>query len=286
MNARSLSMTPPAGAMRSSEEESLLRQAAAARRSLGRRRLIDRIVLCVLVLGAWEAVVATGLIHPFFISQPSMIAVDLYELFASGMIFKHFVVTMYEALAGLALGVVLGVATGFAAALSARIADALQPLIVAFNSMPRVAIAPLFIIWFGFGPASKIALAALVVYFVIFFNTFSGMRAVEPVLMNSVRVMGASKVKVLWMVSLPFTMAWVFAAMKTSISMALIGAVVGEFIGSVAGIGWIMVQAAGTNDTTRLFSTLIILAVVGAALFALLRWAEDHVLRWRPRNDL
>jgi NitT/TauT family transport system permease protein len=111
------------------------------------------------------------------------------------------------------------------------------------------------------------------------------MRAVDPVLMNSVRVMGASKVKVLWLVSMPFTMAWVFAAMKTSISMALIGAVVGEFIGSTAGIGWIMVQAAGTNDTTRLFSTLIILAIVGAALFAVLRWAEDRVLRWRPRHE-
>jgi NitT/TauT family transport system permease protein len=151
--------------------------------------------------------------------------------------------------------------------------------------MPRVAIAPLFIIWFGFGPSSKIALAALVVYFAVFFNTFSGMRSVEPVLMNSVRIMGASKIQVLWLVSLPHTMAWVFAAMNTSISFALIGAVVGEFVGSTAGIGWIMVQATGTLDTTRLFSTMIILACVGAALFAILSKVESWVLRWRPRQE-
>jgi NitT/TauT family transport system permease protein len=274
----------PIGA--SSEEEALLARAAEERRRANIRRSLDRLGLAVVLFGAWELVVVLGWVHPFFISQPSRIALDLYELIATGYIFPHFAITMYEALAGLALGVIFGVATGFAAALSVRVADALQPLIVAFNSMPRVAIAPLFIIWFGFGPGSKIALAALVVYFIIFFNTFSGMRSVDPVLINSVRIMGASKLQVLWLVSLPFTMAWVFAAMKTSISMALIGAVVGEFIGATAGIGWIMVQAAGVLDTTRLFSTLTILAVVGAVLFGILRWAEDHVLRWRPRSEL
>lgn len=275
----------PAGAA-SAQEESLLRRLAEARRRANIRRSMDRLTLAGLVFGIWELVVALGWIHPFFVSRPSLIVLDLYELIFTGYIFPHFAITMYEALAGLAIGVLLGVATGFAAALSVRVADALQPLIVAFNSMPRVAIAPLFIIWFGFGPSSKIALAALVVYFVIFFNTFSGMRSVDPVLMNSVRVMGGSKLQVLWMVSLPFTMAWVFAAMKTCISMALIGAVVGEFIGSTSGIGWIMVQATGILDTTRLFSTLTVLAIVGAALFGILRWAEDRVLCWRPRNEL
>jgi NitT/TauT family transport system permease protein len=269
----------------SSQEVRLLEKVRAERRRANVRRNIDRVVMAVTVFGLWELVVALGWIHPFFVSRPSLIVFDLYKLIFTGYIFPHFAITMYEALTGLAIGVSLGIATGFAAALSARVADALQPLIVAFNSMPRVAIAPLFIIWFGFGPSSKIALAALVVYFVVFFNTFSGMRSVDPVLINSVRVMGGSKLQVLWMVSLPSTMAWVFAAMKTCISMALIGAVVGEFIGSTGGIGWIMVQATGTLDTTRLFSTLTILAVVGAMLFMILRWVEERVLRWRPRND-
>ena len=225
-------------------------------------------------------------IHPLFISRPSAIVADIYKLFATGYIFKHLLITLYEASAGLVIGVIIGVATGFMAALSNRVADALQPFIVAFNSMPRIALAPLFIIWFGFGPASKIALAAMVVFFVMFFNTFSGMRSVDPVLMNSVRVMGASKIVVLWMVSMPFTMAWLFAAMNTSISQALVGAVVGEFTGATGGLGWIMVQAAGTLDTTRLFSILTILAAVGGAMFIVLRWAESYVLRWRPHQEM
>lgn len=282
-----LSPTSRSGALvePNAEERALLSQAAEARRRASRRRLVDRLVLMVVVFGIWEGVVELGWIHPFFVSRPSLVLADLYELIFTGYIFPHFAVTMYEAISGLLLGILFGVATGFMAALSARIADALQPIIVAFNSMPRVAIAPLFIIWFGFGASSKIGLAMLVVYFTVFFNTFSGMRSVDPVLISSVRVMGASKVAVLWLVSLPVTMAWVFAAMKTAISNALIGAVVGEFVGSTAGIGWIMVQATGLNDTTRLFSTLTILAVVGAGLFIIVRWLEDYVLRWRPAAE-
>ena len=245
--------------------------------------MIDRIVLTVSLIALWEAIVAFGLIRSFFISRPSLIGADLWKLFSTGYIFKHLAITIWEAIAGLIIGAALGVATGFAAALSKRVADAIIPLIVAFNSMPRVAIAPLFVIWLGFGPASKIGLVALVVYFAVFFNTFSGMRSVDPVLINSVRVMGANRFQALWIVSLPHTMAWVFAAMNTSISLALIGAVVGEFIGSTAGIGWMMVQATGTLETTRLFSTMIVLAVVGAALFALVSWTERRVLRWRPK---
>ncbi len=266
-------------------EERLLGQARNIRRKEMVKRTVDRTLLTMALLGLWELAVHFHWIHQFFLSKPSLIAGDLYQMISTGYIFPHLAITMYEALAGMALGVVFGVATGFAAALSTRVADALLPIIVAFNSMPRVAIAPLFIIWFGFGPPSKIALAALVVYFAIFFNTFSGMRSVEPVLMNSIRIMGASKIQVLWLVNLPHTMAWVFAAMNTSISLALIGAVVGEFIGSTGGIGWIMVQATGTLDTTRLFSTMIILAIVGAALFTGLQLVEDRVLRWRPHQE-
>jgi len=267
------------------EELLLLARAAASAKRAARQRLIDRILLTVLLLGIWQGVVAVGWIHPFFISQPTKVIADIWTMVSTGYIFRHFLITLWEALAGFVAGSVLGIGLGFAAALSPRLADALQPLIVAFDSMPRVAIAPLFIIWLGFGMSSKVMLAMLVVFFPIFFNTFSGMRAVDPVLVSSVRVMGGSKFMVLWLVNLPSTMAWVFAAMKTAISAALIGAVVGEFVGSTAGIGWIMVQAAGTNDTTRLFSTMAVLSLVGSALFIGVRWAEDRVLKWRPRTE-
>lgn len=266
------------------EHSALVRTAEALRRRAAWRRRLDRLLLYAFLLAVWEGVVRVGWIQPFLISSPSLIVMDGLELYASAEIYRAFLITLYEALAGLALGALLGISTGFLSALSSRVADALEPLIVAMNSMPRVAIAPMFIIWFGFGPASKIALAALVVYFTMFFNTFAGMRSVEPVLLHSMQVMGASKARALWLVSLPSTMAWVFAGMKTSISMALVGAVVGEFVGATSGLGYLMVQASGTLDTTRLFSLMILLAVVGAALFELLRRVEEFVLRWRPHT--
>ena len=264
------------------EQQQVREQLAAERRRVGIQRLIDRVLLTGAVLLVWEAVVRVGIMHPFFISQPSRILADLGGMILSGYIFPHLALTLYEALVGLALGTLLGMALGFLAAISPRLADALQPLLVAFNSMPRIAIAPLFIIWFGFGPESKIGLTALVVFFVTFFNTFAGVRSVDPVLVNSIRAMGGSSGHVLRMVLLPVTLAWVFAALKTSISLALVSAVVGEFVGSMAGIGWIMVQASGVLNTTRLFSTMIVLAVVGALLFTAVRWLEDRMLRWRP----
>lgn len=267
------------------EDAALVRSAEGLRRRVAWRRRLDRLWLYALLLAVWEGVVRAGWIQPFLISSPSLIVMDGLELYASAEIYHAFLITLYEALAGLAIGALLGISTGFMSALSSRVADALEPLIVAMNSMPRVAIAPMFIIWFGFGPASKIALAALVVYFTMFFNTFAGMRSVEPVLLHSMQVMGASKARALWLVSLPSTMAWVFAGMKTSISMALVGAVVGEFVGATSGLGYLMVQASGTLDTTRLFSLMILLAIVGAALFELLRRVEDFVLRWRPHSN-
>lgn len=278
-------MTQASAVQVNAEDAEILRQLAAERSRLSRQRLVDRVVVIVVLLIIWEGIVRVGLVHPFFISQPTRIAADLGEMIFTGYIFPHLAITMYETLAGLVLGLVLGMATGLAAAISQRLGDAIEPLLVAFNSMPRIAIAPLFLIWFGFGPESKIALGMLVVFFVIFFNVFTGVRSVEPALVNGIRTMGGTRIDVLRMVIFPTTLAWVFAAMKTSISMALISAVVGEFVGSTGGVGWIMVQASGMNDTTRMFSTMILLAIVGALLFVTLKWAEDRMLRWRASTE-
>ncbi|MCL5960929.1 MAG: ABC transporter permease [Chloroflexi bacterium] len=269
-----------------SDDAELLRQLAAERRRLGFQRIIDRVALTLVLLLIWEGIVQIGWVHPFFISQPSRILGDLWVMVSTGYIFPHLAISMYETLMGLALGLVLGMAAGLGAAISRRVGDAIEPLLVAFNSMPRIAIAPLFIIWFGFGTESKIALGTMVVFFIIFFNAFAGVRSVDPVLVNSIRTMGGNGFHVLRMVILPTTLAWVFAAMKTSISMALVSAVVGEFVGSTAGVGWIMVQASGVNNTTRLFSTMIVLAIVGGLLFVAIRWAEDRMLNWRASPDL
>ncbi len=263
------------------EDQELLNKLAAERRRISRQTIVDRILVIAVLLGIWEGVVQVGWIHPFFISQPSRIFADLQKLILTGYIFPHLGITLYETLVGLLLGLVFGMATGLFSAISRRVGDAIEPILVAFNSMPRIAIAPLFLIWFGFGVESKIALTAMVVFFIIFFNVFSGVRAVEPALVNSIRTMGGTNRDVVRLVILPTTYAWVFAAMKTSISMALISAVVGEFVGATAGVGWVMTQASGVNNTTRLFSTMIILAIVGALLFEVVRQFEERILNWR-----
>jgi NitT/TauT family transport system permease protein len=263
----------------------VLAEAAHARRRVSWRRFGDRIAFYGILLAVWESAVRLGWVRPFFFSSPSLIGRDLYRLVATGAIFPHLAITVYEAFAGLALGVILGIASGFIAALWTRLADALDPVIALLNSMPRVAIAPMFIVWFGFGPWSKITLVAVVVYFTVFFSTLGGMRSVDPVLLQSIRVMGASKMDTLRIVSMPFTMAWVFTAMKTCISLALIGAVVGEFVGSQAGLGFLMLQASGSLDTTRLFSVMMVLGLLGVFLFTALHRVENYVLRWRPRTE-
>ena len=268
------------------DTKALLEKTLADRRRAGRRRMIDRLVLVVILLAIWEAVVDIGWIKPFMISRPWLIARDLYVLFSTGYIFPHLAATIYEAAMGLIIGTVLGMLTGFVAALFPRVSDAIQPILVAFNSMPRVAVAPLFIVWFGFDYSSKIALAAMVVYFVVFFNTFSGMQSIDPVLQNSVRVMGGSRLRVLQYVSIPYTLAWIFAAMNTSISLALVAAVIGEFVGATQGVGWIMVQASSTMNTTRLFSAMIVLSVVGTLLFFASSRLEAVVLGWRPKREV
>jgi len=278
--------TPTLPLEHSADDASLLRQVRAERRRESVRRLVDRVVLVSVLLGAWELVVRVGWVHTFFVSQPTRVIGDLYAVFATGYVLPHLGITLLEALSGLVIGTLGGMAVGFGAAISVRLSDALQPILVAFNSMPRIAIAPLFIIWLGFGPESKIALAVMVVFFVVFFNTFAGVRSVDPVLVNSIKAMGGSHLDVLRMVIVPFTVVWVFAALKTGISMALISAVVGEFVGATAGVGWIMVQANGVLNTTRLFSMMTLLAIVGALLFSAVRWLEDRALRWRPSAQL
>lgn len=266
--------------------ETLLEQTAVARRRANWRRLGDRLLLAFLILAAWELVVDVGWVRPFMASRPLLIAADLGQLFGSGYIFPHLAATIYAAGIGLAIGAVLGMLTGFVAALQPRVSDAIQPILVAFNSMPRIAVAPLFIVWFGYGVSSKVALAALVVYFVVFFNTFSGIRSIDPILLNSIRIMGGSRRHVLRFVSVPYTLAWVFPAMNTSISLALVAAVIGEFVGAQRGIGWIMVQASSTMDTTRLFSAMIVLSVIGTLLFLGVTWIEERALRWRPHREV
>jgi NitT/TauT family transport system permease protein len=256
---------------------------------VGRRLARIEIALIPLALAtflsAWEFLVRWQGYPTFILPSPATVWARFIALLLDGRLLLHTTATVAEVLAGLALGLTAALLIGYGLAKSPLLERILSPYIVASQAIPIVALAPLLVIWFGFGTESKIALGAMVVFFIIFFNVFSGVRSVEPALVNSIRTMGGTNRDVTRLVILPTTYAWVFAAMKTSISMALVSAVVGEFVGSTAGVGWIMTQASGVNNTTRLFSTMIVLALVGAILFEVVRRVEDRILGWRANLE-
>ena len=248
---------------------------------------LQRLVLVVGLLLLWEA--ATGglglgwqAVEPSVLARPSAIAADLGDYARSGLLGRDLRATLAEAFLGLALGALGGVAVGLLLGYWHRAAVIVEPVMIALNSLPRITLAPLLIVWFGLGMTSKVLLSLFTVFFVIFFNTFVGVRSVDPDLVKVVRVMGGGVRQVARMVVVPSVCSWVFAALRTSVSFALTGAVVGEFVGSTSGLGYRMLLAAGLMNTERVFAIMLLLMTVGVSLVELSRRAEQYLLRWRP----
>jgi NitT/TauT family transport system permease protein len=240
-----------------------------------------RLALAVAVLGAWQAGVAVGLIDPFFFSRPSDIAGRVATWVASGSLWPHLLVTLEESFLGLVIGAVLGVTTGFALARSPFAARVLEPYITMLNAVPRVVLAPLFLLWFGLGIWSKVALAVTLVFFVMFYNTYQGVRDADRAIINNVRMLGATERQLVRHVLIPSALTWVFSSLQTSLGFAMVGAVVGEYLGATRGLGYVIAQAEGTFDTTGVFAGMTILAVVVVIVSAGVSRAERWLLRWK-----
>jgi NitT/TauT family transport system permease protein len=235
-----------------------------------------------LLIGAWQALAASGAIDPFFFSRPSAIAWQIWRWLVSGYIWPHLFVTLAEALLAFVIGTASGIVAGLAFARIELLAAVFDPYIRILNALPRVILAPIFILWFGVGVASKVALGVTLVFFIVFFNTFQGIREVDPVLRNNARMLQASNRQMLRHVDLPSAMAWIFASLHTSIGFALVGAVVGEYIGAARGIGYVVAQAQGVFDTTGVFAGLILTSAVVLCIDLAIHRLERHLLRWRP----
>lgn len=234
----------------------------------------------VALLLAWH--IASGrLIDPFFISSPMAVAVKLWTWITDGTLWFAFSYTFQAMIAGFIVGSLAGFGTGFALGRSDLLARLFDPYITAVYCMPKIALAPLIILWFGIGIESKIAMAALIVFFLVFLNTFAGVRDVNPLYLQVTGIMGASRTQQLRYVVLPSAAAWVLTGLKVSVPYALIGAVVGELISSNRGIGFLIGQAAGLFDTAGVFAGLAVLAATGIVLNAGLKRLETHMLRWR-----
>lgn len=263
------------------------RRAATRRRA---RITAWQVAILAVLLGGWEILtripwfVQNTAFDPFFISQPSRVAVRLWEWLQPGpqSVWPHLALTLEATMLGLIVGVGSGFVVGMALSRNRMLADVLNPFIVAFNSMPRIAFVPLITMFFGLGIASKVVTSWFVVFFLVFFNTYKGGRSVERELIDFCRTLGGSPRQVLWRVRIPTAAAWTFAALPNAISFALIGVVLAEFVGSTTGMGYLMITALATLNATDMFAAVTLLSVVGIGLVYLVTALERRLLHWSP----
>jgi NitT/TauT family transport system permease protein len=252
---------------------------------IGRGRLfLYRLIFGLVLLVFWE--LSSGrLIDPFWVSSPSKVFLYLYEVFTDGSIFGHLAITLYETFTGFFIGSIFGIGIGFVLGRKEVLADILDPYVVAFNGIPRIALAPLFIIWFGIGPTSKVILVVSVVFFLTFFNTFAGVKGVDAELKNVLRIMGATERQVLMKITLPAIVPWIATGLKISLPYAIVAAVVGEFIAASKGLGYLINYNTSLFSTTGALGGILILALVVVVCNEAINRAEAYLLRWRPREE-
>lgn len=235
-------------------------------------------------LAFWEW--ASGrLIREMYVSRPSDVAVRLYELFARGEILPHLWVTAQELVLGYTIGLIVGTVAGYGLGRSPTLRRIFEPYIMAFYGIPKIALAPLFIIWFGIGIWSKVALAALMVFYLIFFNVYMGVRNVDRELVDLARVMGANPRQLSRYVYLPATMPHIIMGMRMALPYSVIGVIVGEFTSSTKGLGLFINQASATYDPAGVFAGIAILLLFIVVMNHLAGRLERRALRWRPRVE-
>jgi NitT/TauT family transport system permease protein len=220
----------------------------------------------------------------FFFGEPLKVLGRIWDWFAGGDIYRHLWVTLLETMLAFAIGTVFGLAFGIWLALSPTASALLDPYIKALNSMPRVILAPIFAVWFGLGIASKVALGVTLVFFIVFFNVFQGVREVSPVVLANARMLGASQRQLLRFVYLPSAMSWVFASLHNAVGLAFVGAVVGEYLGSAAGVGYLILQAEGVFDINTVFAGILVLTAFALVLDWVVSLAERRLMLWQPRG--
>lgn len=252
-----------------------------ALRSPGMLRVLQ-VLLFAGLLGLWYALTETGIMPKFFFGEPIAVFHTMVEWIVSGEIFYHLGITLVETLLGFVIGASFALVCGLWFALSPTASALSDPYIKAVNAMPRVILAPIFALWFGLGIWSKVALGVTLVFFVVFFNVYQGIKEVSPVVLANARMLGATRRQLLKTVYLPSATSWVFSSLHTSVGMAFVGAVVGEYLGSSAGVGYLILQAEGVFDINTVFAGIAILTISALVLDAVVTAIESRLLKWRP----
>ncbi len=248
-----------------------------------------QLLVAILVIALW-AVLTTApvggkpLLPPFFFSTPGDVAQRVIKWFAEGTIWKHLWITLFEAMLAFVIGSVGGILVGFWFGAQPRVAALFDPYVKMSNALPRVVLAPIFTLWFGLGVWSKVALGVTLVFFIVFFNVYQGFRETSPTVLANARMLGLNKWQLMRHVYWPSALSWMFSSLHTSVGFAVVGAVVGEYLGAAAGLGYLIAQAEGVFDVAGVFAGMLVLAVFVVAIDGLVTVVENRLLVWQPAN--
>jgi len=250
--------------------------------------------LLLMVLLFWFVMTKPGLVPPlmfdnerqaaFFFGEPVQVAQRIWAWFVTDAdIYRHLRITLAETVLAFGIGSATGLAGGLWLALSPTTSLVFEPYIKALNAMPRIILAPIFGVWFGLGMGSKVALGVTLVFFVVFFNVYQGVKEVSPVVLANARMLGANRRQLLRYVYLPSATSWVFSSLHTSVGLAFVGAVVGEYLGSSQGVGYLILQAEGSFDINTVMAGIVVLTLFALLLDSLVGRLERHLMKWQPQ---
>jgi NitT/TauT family transport system permease protein len=246
-----------------------------------------QLLVAVFVLGLWQILATHQFfgrywLDPFFFSTPEDVVARVVRWFREGTIWRHLWITLIEALLAFAIGSFAGVLVGFWFARKPFIAAVFDPYVKMINSLPRVVLAPIFTLWLGLGIWSKVALGVTLVFFIVFFNVYQGVKEVSPVVLANARMLGMSERQLLRHVYWPSALSWMFSSLHTAVGFAVVGAVVGEYLGAAAGLGYLIQQAEGVFDVAGVFAGMFVLSVFVLVIDAIVTLVERRLLAWRP----
>jgi NitT/TauT family transport system permease protein len=249
--------------------------------------LLCQVLVAVVVIGLWHLfttvpVFGRILLPPFFFSNPWDVGSQIVSWFASGIIWKHLGITLLESVLAFVIGSTLGVLIGFWFARQPRLAAIFDPYVKMANALPRVVLAPIFALWLGLGIWSKVALGVTLVFFIVFFNVYQGVKEVSPTVLANGRMLGMSERQLMRHVFWPSALSWMFSSLHTAVGFAVVGAVVGEYLGSAAGLGYVIQQAEGTFDVAGVFAGMFVLSAFVIAIDILVTMVEKRLLVWKP----
>jgi len=249
--------------------------------------LAMQILVAVVCIGAWYIfstypIAGRVLLPPFFFSNPVDVAKQIVDWFVSGVIWKHLWVTLEESILAFVIGSAGGILVGFWFARQPRTAAVFDPYVKIANALPRVVLAPIFTLWLGLGIWSKVALGVTLVFFIVFFNVYQGVKEVSPTVLANARMLGMSERQLMRHVYWPSALSWMFSSLHTSVGFAVVGAVVGEYLGAAAGLGYLIQQAEGVFDVAGVFAGMFVLAAFVIVIDMGVSMVEKRLLVWRP----